>query len=350
MSHDHDAVVKFPADRTANPLAVEVTRGGVVESIHRGSVAVVNLAGEVTLSCGDIRKPVYPRSAIKAFQALPLVETGGADAAGFTDEEIALTCASHNGEARHAETARRMLEKCGFSVDDLECGSHWPYHEESGRTLAVEGKTPCPLHNNCSGKHAGMLALAKHLGVDPKGYVKRTHAVQQRILGTIEAMCGVELDHAPCGIDGCSVPTWGVPLENLAYGFARFGAPDDLPPERADACRRIAKAVFANPFMVAGTGRFDTLFMETMAPRAFTKVGAEGVFCASLPDYGLGVALKCDDGAERAASVMIVAVLRHIGVVSDEDLKSVGKLLDVPLENRMGVKVGEIRVCDDFPH
>ncbi|WP_218044688.1 asparaginase [Aestuariispira insulae] len=332
----------------AEPVTVEVTRGAIVESRHRGSVAVVDVQGQVQLAAGDITRPVYPRSAIKAFQALPLVETGAAEEFGFTPAEISLCCASHGGEAGHVKTVEAMLEKIGLGEEDLECGVHWPTHEESAFALAAAGQMPGQRHNNCSGKHAGMLALARKLGADTKGYTDITHPVQQRILGTMEAMCGVHLAEAPRERDGCSVPTWAIPLENAAYGFARFGAPDDLPEIRAQACRQIAAAVAEEPFMVAGSGRWCTDVMTVLGQRAFVKYGAEGVYCASLPEYGLGVAMKCEDGAKRGVEVMLAAVLRHIGVIEDKDLQQMAALKSVPLVNRRNFKVGEIRPAEGF--
>ena len=332
----------------ANPVTVEVSRGAIVESRHRGMVAVVDLQGRVQLACGDITSPVYPRSAIKAFQALPVQETGAAAEYGFTREEVALCCASHGGEPQHVRTAQSMLDKLALGEEDLECGVHWPTHEESARALAASGKVPDQRHNNCSGKHAGMLAVAKKLGVQTKGYIDVTHPVQQRILGTIEAMCGISLGDVPRERDGCSVPTWAIPLENAAYGFARLGAPDDLPEARAAACREILASVADHPFMVAGTDRWCTDIMAVLGRRAFIKYGAEGVYFAALPDYGLGVALKCEDGSKRGVEVMLAAVLRHIGVIEDRDMADMARFLNVPLQNRIGFRVGEIRPASGF--
>ena len=300
------------------------------------------------MACGDITRPVYPRSAIKAFQALPVLETGAAREYGFTREEIALCCASHGGEPLHVRTAQAMLDKLALGEADLECGTHWPSHEDSARALAAAGSVPDQRHNNCSGKHAGMLAVARKLGTDTKGYCDITHPVQQRILGTMEAMCGISLGQASRERDGCSVPTWAIPLENAAYGFARFGAPDDLPEGRASACREILAAVADHPFMVAGSGGWCTDVMAVLGRRAFVKYGAEGVYCAALPDYGLGVALKCEDGAKRGAELMLAALLRHIGVIEDRDMEALARFLAVPLQNRNGFRVGEIRPADGF--
>ncbi len=332
----------------ANPVLVEVTRGAAVESRHRGSAVIVDARGTVVARWGDATRPVYPRSAVKPLQAIPLVETGAAEAFGLGDDEIALACASHNGETRHAETATRWLHAIGLGVEDLECGPQWPNHEDTARALAKAGVMPTALHNNCSGKHAGFLTTAVHKGEATKGYVRIEHPVQQRILGTLEAMCGLDLSDAPRGIDGCAIPTIAIPLENLAYGMARFGAPDALPAARADACRRIAGAMAAQPFMVAGSGRYCTDVMRVTGGAALVKTGAEGVFCAAFPEYGLGAALKCDDGAKRAAEVMMSAVLRHVGVLSEEMEAELADWITAPVTNRNGETVGEIRATAEF--
>ncbi|MEQ8602852.1 MAG: asparaginase [Marivibrio sp.] len=340
----HEVSIEASADAAgANPITVEVTRGGVVESRHRGAAAIVDVRGQVQAAWGDIQRPIFPRSAIKALQALPLVETGAADAFGFDDAALALACSSHEGEPRHVETAGAMLAACGLEESALECGVHWPYSQAAAHALAIAGQAPDQRHNNCSGKHAGMVALARQLGIDPKGYTDRTHPVQQRIMGVLETLTGLDLARAAVGIDGCSVPTWAIPLENLAFAFALFGTGEGMPDHRADAALRLRRAVFAEPFMVAGTGRFCTDFMAATAPRVFVKTGAEGVFCAAVPDYGLGVALKCDDGAGRAAEIMLVAALRTIGVLDDVADETVRRFIERPIENRRGTAVGAIR-------
>lgn len=327
----------------ANPVLVEVTRGTLVESRHRGSAVVVDIAGKVAARWGDQSARIYPRSAVKPLQAIPLVESGAADAAGLGDEEIAVACASHGGEPRHTGIVAAWLERIGLAVGDLECGAHWPSHEESAHALAAKGEPPTALHNNCSGKHTGFLGTARHRGEATRGYVRFDHPVQQRLLGTLEAMCGLELGDAPRGIDGCAIPTIAVPLENLAFAMARFGAPDDLPAERAAACRRIAAAIAAEPFMIAGSGRYCTEIVAATGGRAIVKTGAEGVFCAALPEYGLGVALKCDDGAGRAAEVMMSAVLRHVGVIDEALEAKLATRLTIPVTNRSGAHVGDVR-------
>ena len=325
----------------SNPVLVEVTRGSMVESRHRGAFVVADAAGDVLASVGDIETAVFPRSAIKAFQALPLLESGAADAYGFTDAQIALACASHGGEPQHVATAGAMLEQTGFSESDLECGGHWPTWPKASRDLGVAGLKPNGLHNNCSGKHAGMLALAKYIGADPHGYVRREHPVQLEVAAAMGAMCDYDLDAAPCGMDGCSVPTWAIPLHNLAMGFARLATPSALSDERAESAARIFSAAAAHPFMIAGSKRFCTQVM-TDVPRAFVKTGAEGVYCGCVPHAGLGIALKCDDGATRAAEVMMATILARLDVFTDVERKALEDFATAPVENRRGIHVGDV--------
>ncbi len=325
-----------------NPVFVEATRGGIVESQHRGAFAVVTADGAPVASAGDIDHAVFPRSAIKAFQALPVVESGAADRFGFTPEEIALCCASHGGEARHTQSATRMLAKVGVSADQLECGGHWPTHQHTTKCMLSNGKRFGQIHNNCSGKHAGMLALAAHLGADPAGYIGIDHPVQHAVLETLQSMCEVDLSEAPVGIDGCSVPTWAFPLRNMALGFARFGASQSLGGARRRAADRIIEAVRAHPFMVAGTASACTVLMEAV-PRAFVKIGAEGVYCACVPHAGLGIALKCDSGSSDAAEISIAGVLAALPVWSENEQGALADLAARPLLNRRKTEVGVLR-------
>jgi L-asparaginase II len=326
----------------SDPVLVEVTRGGIVESRHAGAYAVIGQGGHLIASDGDIEVPVFPRSAIKAFQCLPAVEAGVVEAFGLVDEEIALACASHSGEAGHVRVARSGLAKAGLSEAAFECGEHWPYHAETVRHMAKVGEEAGQVHNNCSGKHAFMLAFAKKLGVDPKDYVKRDHPVQHAIEKLIGEMCDHDLTNVPCGIDGCSVPTWAIPLRNIALGFQRFGSGEGLSEVRKAASERIIAAVRANPFLVAGTGRFCTGLM-TAVPHVFAKVGAEGVYCASVPHAKLGIALKCDDGAGRAAEVLLASVLSKLDCWAHDERKVLQNMSLVTVKNRRGIETGVIR-------
>jgi L-asparaginase II len=318
-----------------NPVIAEVTRGGIVESRHRGAFCVMDQSGHVIAAEGGIAAPVYPRSAIKAFQALPLIETGAADRFGFADEEIALACSSHNGEPEHVRVARSMLKKASNGEELYECGAHWPYEERAHHALVLSGTGCHQVHNNCSGKHAGMLALARQLGVDPAGYVRREHPVQQTIAKAIGDICDIDLSVQPWGIDGCSVPTWAIPIRNMALGFTRLCAPEHK------AGNRIIAAVRANPFMVAGTGRFDTDLMKAI-PRVFVKGGAEGVHCGCIPHAGLGIAIKCDDGAGRAGEVAMASVLAGLDVWTPEEKEALLRFRHHELRNWKKLDVGEV--------
>ena len=334
-----------------NPVLVEVTRGQAVESLHRGAVAIVDASGGVAASWGDIDRPVFPRSAVKLLQALPLVESGAADRLGLTDEELALACASHNGEPAHVALAAGMLAKGGVDAGVLECGSHWPMLDAAARDLAAAGGQPHALHNNCSGKHAGFVCLACVLhgpGVDLRqyvhGYVQAGHPVMREVDAAIEAVTGASLADAPSGIDGCSIPTYALPLRQLAQTFARLGTGTHLRPGLADAARRLRQAVARAPFSVGGTGRFDTRVMERLGERVFCKVGAEGVYCAALPELGLGVAIKMDDGnTARAAEVAMAAVIESCLPLDEADAGFMAALSTVVIRNWNGLVVGELR-------
>ena len=324
----------------SNPVLVEITRGGEVESRHRGAVVVGDADGRVVFSLGETGMPVFPRSAVKAIQALPLVESGAADAFGFGLRELALAQASHGGEPAHVSVAAGMLQCCGLDESALECGAHPPLHEGSRNALRAAGESFTQLHNNCSGKHSGFLATARRLGLPTAGYVGATHPVQDLVRDALEDLTGVR--HAPhrCGVDGCSIPTYAVPLRSLARAFARFGAGTGMGPERVAAARRIYAAGTTEPYYVAGTGRICTEVMQAMAGAVLMKTGAEGVFCAAIPDRGLGVALKCEDGSTAGAEAMVAAVLSRLFPERTEMLR---KWTDAPVLTRRGVRVGEIR-------
>ena len=335
-----------------NPVLVEALRGDTVESRHRGALAVVDGDGAVLCAIGDIARPVFPRSAIKLLQALPLVASGAADQLALSDEELALACASHNGEPAHVRVAAGMLAKAGLDEAVLECGAHWPGLDVAARELAAAGATPGALHNNCSGKHAGFLCLAcaRH-GRDglrgfTRGYVAPEHAVMREVTASLQAATGVDLSSAPRGTDGCSIPTFALPLRQLALGFARAATGTGLPADLAQAARRLRLAVAKAPFMVAGTGRFDTRVMQALGERVFCKVGAEGVYCAALPDLGLGVAIKIDDGnTARATEVAMAALIEALLPLQGDDAALLASLSDLRLVNWNGIEVGRLRAA-----
>lgn len=338
---------------TANPVLVEALRGGVAESLHRGACAVVDAEGQVLLAVGDITRPVFPRSAVKVLQALPLVESGAAEAFGLTDTELALACASHGGEARHAETSASMLAKAGVDLTALECGAHWPYNDAATKALARAGREPSALHNNCSGKHAGFVCLGCHMAgkADRRafvsGYIQPDHAVMREVTAALQATTGWNLADTPVGTDGCSIPTYAIPLRHLAHAFARVATGQGLRPGHAKAAARLRAAVARAPQMVAGTGRFDSRVMERFGERVFCKVGAEGMYCAALPERGLGVAIKMDDGNNaRAAEVVMAALIEQLLPLADADAQFMRAFSDAPLVNWNGIEVGRLRAVE----
>ncbi len=343
------------ASTTANPVLVHALRGSATESVHRGAVAVIDADGTVHTQWGDIDRPIFPRSAVKVLQALPLVESGAAERWQLSDAELALSCASHGGEAAHARTAAAMLAKAGVDVAALECGAHWPYHDGAIKALAAAGTEPSALHNNCSGKHAGFVCLGCLMAGDKdrrafiSGYVLPDHPVMREVTAALQAATGHDLKHTPVGTDGCSIPTFAVPLRHLARAFARVGTGVGLSDGHQRAARRLRAAVAAAPDMVAGTGRFDSRVMALLGERVFCKVGAEGVYCAALPEQGLGVAVKMDDGNNaRACEVVMAALITRLVTLSDAEHRFMADLADLKLSNWNGIEVGRLRAAPEL--
>jgi len=334
------------------PLEILVRRGSQVESRHRVHAVVTDVHGKLLELRGQADLAVFPRSAVKPFQAVPLVRSGGFDASGMPEAALALACASHQGEPRHVTVAGAWLSRLGLDERALACGPHAPSNDAAARLLWRSGEEPTRLHNNCSGKHCGFLSLARALGASCKGYQTPEHPVQREVVGALYRFTNADPDRAPSGIDGCGVPTWALPLHGLALAFARLGAAQagtvpDVGSADTEAAKRIGRAMAADPFLVAGTGAFATRLMEAGSgsmPAILTKGGAEGVYCAALPGLGLGIAVKAEDGAGRAASSAIASLLlRHGGAILPE---SVLQVLDSealqPLLNTVGARVGEV--------
>jgi L-asparaginase II len=326
-----------------NPVLVEVWRGGLVESRHHGAIAVVGADRETVLAVGDVTRPVFPRSAVKPLQALSLVESGAAGRYSFGDEELALACASHGGEPAHVEGVARMLARAGLDASALACGTHWPSSQAAAFALARTG-VPSALHNNCSGKHAGFLCVACAMGLDHTGYWRPEHAVQLRVHDVLEDLTGAVLPPDSHAVDGCSVPTWAMPLHNLAHAFAKFGSGYGLAPERARAAARLRAACAEKPWFVAGTGRFCSEIMRLLGSRALVKTGAEGVHCGALPEQGLGIAIKCDDGAGRAAEAIMATLIVRFLPLGDQERAAIVRFAAPALRNWNGIEVGKLRV------
>lgn len=308
----NDPVRALPEDE---PLAA-LWRGPLIESFHRGRAVFCDPTGKVLEATGDPEGYTYVRSSAKPFQALPLIVSGAAEAFGFTGEEIAVICASHSGEDHHLAVVRSVLEKAGLTEDDLQNGPHPPFHAPSAARLAHSGETPRPIHGNCSGKHAGMLALCVYEGWSIREYRSPDHPLQKAILNAVAEVCALEPDEVLLGGDGCGVPSFAMPLKNLATGFARLATADNLPDELAEGCRIVSDAMRANPHTVAGTGRFDTQLMQDTS--LLVKSGAEGVFACGSED-GWGMAIKISDGAGRAVKPAALSALARRGIEFSAD-------------------------------
>jgi L-asparaginase II len=330
-----------------NPVGVEVWRGGRVESRHRVSVCVADATGGVVHAAGDIEQRVYPRSAVKPFQALALLETGAADAFAVSDEEIALACASHGGEPQHVERVGKWLERLGLDDTCLACGPHPPSYAPAAAVLVREGRPARRIHNNCSGKHTGMLAAALRLGAPTVGYELPDHPVQRHVMAALAAVTATA-DLGEPGIDGCSLPVFAIPLKGLARAAASLADTSHLAPQRRAATERIVRAMQAHPNLVAGTGRCCTALMQAL-PDVVAKTGAEGVYIAGLRKQGLGIAIKVDDGAGRGAEPAILAVIAALGGMGESGRQALDPFLAPRLINYAGIAVGRIGVAPGWP-
>ncbi|MBK4214473.1 asparaginase [Paracoccus caeni] len=322
---------------------IELWRGGQLESLHRGHVVVCDSRGVVE-AWGDPSRTIFPRSSCKMMQALPLIESGAADAAGLTERQLALACASHNGAKIHTEAVESWLSTLGLEEPDLRCGSHMPQDSDENRRLTCSDSAPCQLHNNCSGKHAGFLTLNRHLRGGPE-YVDPSHPVQRAVKAAFEEVTG---ETSPgYGIDGCSAPNWSCTLEGLGRSMAAFANPGS--DRRGQAMRRLTDAMRRHPEMVAGEGRACTILMRAMGGQVAVKTGAEAVFVGILPEQGLGFALKISDGATRASEAAVTALLVHLGVL-DKDDPAVTQFLTGKQKNWRGLVTGELRTAKGFPN
>ncbi|WP_323716601.1 asparaginase [Paracoccus aminovorans] len=322
---------------------IELWRGGLRESSHLGHVVISDADGVVE-AWGNPGTVIFPRSSCKMIQALPLVESGAADAVGLGPEHLALACGSHNGARSHVDRVEAWLSGLGFEDEDLRCGAHMPRDPQEYRRLLCSDASPCQVHNNCSGKHAGFLTLKRHINAGPE-YVELDHPVQRAVRRAFEEVTGETV--AGWGLDGCSAPNFACTVEGLARAMAGFARPRSG--KRGAAQRRLFEAMAAHPDLVAGEGRACTDLMRAMRGRAVVKTGAEAVFVAIVPERGLGVALKVSDGGTRGAEAAITALMVHLGLLSAED-PVVAKYLTGPIRNWRGFETGEMRCASGFPN
>jgi L-asparaginase II len=326
------------------PLVV-VTRSGIAESVHHGAIAVADADGKVIAWAGGPETVTYLRSSAKPLQVIPLLESGAADHFRLTPAEIAVAIGSHGGEPRHVEVVMSILSKIGLGEDHLMCGLHAPFHRPSAQRLEAAGVRPSVLHNNCSGKHAGMLALALFRGAPPEGYFRPEHSIQREILEAIAEFSGVEAGAIQIGVDGCSAPTFAVSLAAAATAYARLMEPDRYASARRYAARRAVEAMTAHPEMVAGEGRLDTALMAAGEGRLVAKAGAEGYYAAGFrrDGKGHGLALKISDGDDgRARTAAVLRALGELDLLPAPRLEALAREHVPPVVSRRGAVVGAV--------
>lgn len=327
----------------------EVTRGGIVESVHDGMIAVVDVDGRLVASAGDPDAVIFYRSSAKPFQAIPVIESGAADRYGFTPAELALCCASHHGSLMHQSQVTGMLAKLDLDPAALQCGAPLPADsDELGRVL--DGVTPrSPLHCDCSGKHSGMIATALHLGLPIDGYLEIDHPIQQRILAVMAEVCRYPAEQFVLGTDGCSVPTFAAPVRAFAQSYAALAAPERTPEgagrQYADALNRLREAMIAFPENVSGVGALVATIMRAGGGDFVCKSGAEGLICIGVPEAGLGIAIRVADGSFRSHAPIVVSTLEQLGLIRPEQSDAILTAHSTQLRNHNGRHVGDIRAA-----
>lgn len=330
-----------------NPILVEVYRADVLESFHRGTVCVVDENNRVIFSKGDVNQICYPRSAMKFIQVLPLIALGGIEKFGFTLEEIAVMCGSHNAEQEHLRVVESILKKTGLSKNELFCGPQYPSSKRDAEQLIKDNKKPEHIHNNCSGKHAGMLALCRLTDAPVEDYINPNHAIQQLILEYVEKLYEYPREKMTTALDGCSAPIYAMPVINQAIAFKNL-VHNNYEPKLAQACKTVIEAVSKYPFMVAGSKRYCTDLMQITAPQIIGKTGAEGIFCISLPQHKTGVCIKIDDGKMLPQYNVAQAFVEATGLFDKETLKPLHHYLQSDLSNFNKFTTGKIKVIDNL--
>jgi L-asparaginase II len=345
LQPEHETVAERGAAYPDNPVLVRIHRDGAVESQHRGAWVVADASGAVIEGHGVWKGPVFTRSSVKCMQALPLLETGAAKRFGFSDSEIAMCLASHNAEPCHTAIVAGLLARLGLSVRDLKCGAQPPGDPEARNALRERGESPTALHNNCSGKHAGFLALALHLGVPVAKYIEPDSAGQVLIRKAVIELTGVSAGELGTATDGCSAPTFRMPLQGLATAFARVANPSGLPRERRAACERMLAAVAAHPHLIAGHHqRIDTDIARITRGRLFPKIGGEAVYAIGVRGSNRGLALKIDDGSQRGLHALVIGLLRRFSFATADELAALEAWEEKRLRNWAGLDVGHTEV------
>ena len=322
------------------PVVCRVVRGPLVECLHRGDMVFVDSMGRVQWSLGDPQKKTFMRSSAKPIQVLPVIESGAAARFGFSDREIAVMCGSHSGQDQHVETVKGVLEKLGLDETALGCGTHPPLYRPQAASLVKMGRRPSPLHNNCSGKHSGMLALAVHLGLPLDRYWEAGHPVQDIVKRVVAETAAYPEKDIMVGVDGCGVSVFALPLFNMALAYARLASPGVFAEPRRSAVEIVMGAVAANPLMIAGTGRFCTAIAEVTHGRIIGKEGADGVYCAAVRDRGVGFAFKVEDGHSRVMGPVVTNALLQMGMLDEGEADALRDWRRPALVNHRGEDVG----------
>lgn len=331
-----------------NPVLVEIYRGNILESFHRGVVCIVNEHNEIVFSTGDPQQVCYPRSAMKLLQVLPLIEHGGIEKFGFTLQEIAVMCGSHNAEPDHVEAVNSILAKIGLDKNALNCGPQYPSSKKDANELIRHDKKPHHIHNNCSGKHAGMLAMCVLMNWPLEDYINPQHPLQQLIMETCSTLYEYPKEKMTIALDGCSAPIYSVPVINQAIGYKNLAGNIAFSDPLQRACKTVLEAVSAYPFMVAGSKRYCTDMMNITAPAIIGKTGAEGVFCMTFTSQKLGVCIKIDDGKMLPQYNVAQAIVNASGLFTPGQLQPLQHYLRNDITNFNKLLTGEIRVNEDF--
>lgn len=323
---------------------VHVYRGEEIESIHRGDIVAVNNKGEIIFGYGDPYKRTYWRSAAKPFQVIEFVESGGIEKFGIESRELALMTSSHGGEEKHVEVLQSILSKLGKTLDDLDCGVSRPMNEKRYKDMLMAGESFTTATNPCSGKHSGMIGLGVLKGIALDNYIDREHPIQQIMIDTICDISKMDKQELGVAIDGCGVPVFGLPIFNMALGFSKLSGPHNLENNRENALFKISSAMVKEPFYVAGTRRLDTIIMEETKGKILAKLGAESVFCMTIMEKGIGIALKTEDGGYRALDSIVPVLLYKHGYISKDEYKGIESRLNLDIKNHRGQVVGRL-VC-----
>lgn len=324
------------------PVVARVYRGNMVESSHYGSVVVVNQGGEILYSAGEPARLTYLRSGAKPLQVLPLFTSGAAGAYKFSLPQVAVMCASHSGQPVHQEQVVAILERVGLTEDQLQCGVHRPFHRPTAQALAAAGEKPGPRHNACSGKHACMLAISRYKGWDISSYTRLEHPVQQEMLAAVARLTGVALEDIITGLDTCGVPVFAVPLYNIALSYAKLARPEGEKGSWREGMEAIAAAMARYPELLAGEGRFTTALLEACAGKIVAKDGAEALFCLGIPDRGWGIAVKIEDGSDRALAPVVIQLLRELGLLPGDLPPALARFAQPELYTHQGEVAGRI--------